>query len=79
MYWLDEDVFVSYREPGSPHTFGRGETAIVRRHSENVLVLLGDHRRNVEGLSTRELALYYDASPDKHHSSDDTWVEGLSN
>lgn len=78
VYWVDEDVFVSYLEPHPEGLYG-AQTAIVRRQSEDVLVLEGDHRKELEGKSLSEMARYYDGCPQKHHSSNDSWAEGLPN
>jgi len=80
VYWVDENTFLSYREhPKALDGLLPPETAIVRRQSENVLVLCGDRRKELEGLTLAQLARYYDASPHRHHMSDDTWAEGLAN
>lgn len=65
VYWVSEDLFLSYLEerPGVP--LGHEQTAIVRRDCEKVLVLHGDHRQRLQHLSLPEMAAYYDGCPDK--------------
>ena len=52
----------------------REETAIVRMDG-SILILLGDHRRRLEGKTAAGLALYYDLSTEKCPISDSSWYD----